>query len=110
MSSEFITNQQPQNISTFVSPVVLLRIISKDASRETIYRLVRRLGLTEEQIDSITKEHGQDFNKKLFLLNSLVVWRDSDGKGEGARFEDLMYKMEEVGLRLNADILDEELK
>ncbi|XP_022098067.1 uncharacterized protein LOC110983050 [Acanthaster planci] len=89
--------------------VVLLRIISKDASRETIYRLVRRLGLTEEQIDGFTREHGQDFNKKLFLLNSLVAWRDSDGKGEGARFEDLMYKMEEVGLRLNADILDEEL-
>ncbi|XP_071808299.1 uncharacterized protein [Asterias amurensis] len=89
--------------------VVLLRIITKDASRDTIYRLVRTLGLTEEQIEGITREHGQDFNKKMFMLNALVQWRDSDGEETGARFDELMDHMDTVGLRLNADILDEEL-
>ena len=43
------------------------------------------------------------------MLNALVQWRDSDGEGTGARFDELMDHMDTVGLRLNADILDEEL-
>lgn len=66
---------------------------------------MHKLGLTADDIEQITKDHGQDFNKRLYLLNAMVKWREM----EGASFETLMQIMDENGMTRNADILDEEL-
>lgn len=85
--------------------MVILRIVTKDASRKKIVSLVHKLGLSADDIEQITKDHGQDFNKRLYLLNAMIKWREMDG----ASFETLMQIMDENGMIRNADILDEEL-
>ena len=87
------------------SEVVILRIITKDVGRKKIVSLVHKMGLSSDDIDQITKDHGQDFNKRLFTLNAMIKWRET----EGASFEELMAIMDENGMTRNADILDEEL-
>ncbi|XP_071953307.1 uncharacterized protein [Antedon mediterranea] len=88
--------------------VTILRIITKDASRETIFRLVKSLGISQDNIDAITRTFGIDFNKRMFLLNCLVKWME---KGENVTFEHILgiMRSKAIGLKMNAHILDEEL-
>ncbi|XP_033113928.1 uncharacterized protein LOC117114378 isoform X2 [Anneissia japonica] len=97
--------------SAHARDVVILRIITKDASRERIFSLVKSLGVCQEDVDAITRDFGFDFNKRMFLLNCLVKWRGKVNPPEDATFENLLLIMrsKEIGLKLNAHILDEEL-
>ena len=88
----------------------MLRTVTKDISREKICALVDRFGLTDDEKREITREYGLDFNKRLFLLNSLVKWKDKGGDEDSrASFENLMAHMEDLKFGQNPAILDEEL-
>lgn len=89
--------------------VDVLRIATKDVDRETILKVAMSLGLTDDDIESILSENGQDFNKRIFFLNTLVKWRDTENPELRATFENLISVMKSNGLWTTASILNETL-
>ncbi|XP_063969252.1 uncharacterized protein LOC129282178 [Lytechinus pictus] len=96
--------------SVDVRDIVMLRTVTKDMSREKICALVDRFGLTDDEKREITREYGLDFNKRLYLLNALVKWKEKGGDEDSrASYENLMAHMEDLGFEQNPAILDEVL-
>lgn len=72
-------------------------------------RVTRSLGLTDEDIETILLEYGQDFNKRIFFLNTLVKWRNMTDADLRATFENLIAVMKSNQLGTTASIMNEML-
>ncbi|XP_071495899.1 uncharacterized protein [Diadema antillarum] len=105
-----VAEQITDMTSVDVRDVVVLRTVTKDISREKIVTLVKRFGLTDDELTEITRGYGLDFNKRLFLLNALVKWKEKGGDEDSrSSYENLMAHMEDIGFGQNPAILDEHL-
>ncbi|PIK61846.1 hypothetical protein BSL78_01177 [Apostichopus japonicus] len=77
---EAVAEKHTEISSVDARDVDILRIATKDVDRETIMRVTKSLGLTDEDIEAILLEYGQDFNKRIFFLNTLVKMAEYGGR------------------------------